>query len=134
MQMDWEYNIVSGRNLLIVRATGKFSVASFEKMIVDIISDKRWSLGMDCLVDHSALDLSDTFYSDIKETAEIHKRYDSRIGRGKIAVVLGGEEDFGKSRMYVTLLGSDVHATVESFRTTDEARQWLAEDGDHLTL
>ncbi len=130
--MDWEYNIVCGRNLLIVRATGKFSVASFEKMIIDIISDKCWAPGMDCLVDHSALDLSDTFYSDIKEAAEIHKRYDSRIGRGRIAVVLGGEEDFDKSRLYVTLLGSEVQATVNPFRTTDEARQWLAEDiGDH---
>ena len=131
--MNWEYNIVSGRNLLIVRAMGKFAVASFEKMIVDIISDKRWSPGMDCLIDHSALDLSGTFNSEIKEAAEIHKRYDSRIGHGRIAVVLGGEEDFDKSRMYVTLLGSDVHATVNSCRTTDEARQWLAEDnGDNL--
>ena len=128
--MEWEYNFVTGRNLLIVRASGKFSVASFEKMIIEIASDKRWSPGMDCLLDHSALDLSDTFNSDIKEATELHKRYDSRIGHGRIAVVFGGEENFDKSLMYVTLLGSDVHATVNAFRTTDEARQWLAEDND----
>ena len=54
------------------------------------------------------------------------------LHRGRTAVVLGGKEDFDKSRLYVTLLGSDVHATVNSFLTTDEARRWLAEDnGDH---
>jgi hypothetical protein len=130
--MNWEYNFVIGRNLLIVRATGKFSVASFEKMIIDSISDERWSPGMNCLVDHSALDLSGTYYSELKEAAEIHKKYDSRIGGGRIAVVMGGEENFDKSSMYVTLLESDVHATVKPFRTTDEARHWLAEDnGNH---
>jgi hypothetical protein len=125
--MNWEHHIACGRNLLIVRAMGTFSVESFEKMIIDIISDKCWSPGMDCLIDHSALDLSSTLYGDIKEAAQIHKKYDSRIGRGRIAVVLGGEEDFEKSRLYVTLLGSDVLATVNPFRIADEARQWLAE-------
>jgi hypothetical protein len=130
--MNWEYNFVIGRNLLIVRAMGKFSVASFEKMIIDIISEERWSPGMNCLVDHSALDLSGTLYIELKEAAEIHKKYDSRIGGGRIAVVLGEEKDFDKSKMFVTLLGSDVHAIVKPFRTTDKARQWLAEEnGNH---
>jgi hypothetical protein len=130
--MNWEYNFVIGRNLLIVRAMGKFSVASFEEMIIDIISDERWSPGMNCLVDHSAMNLSGTYYIELKEAAEIHKKYDTRIGRGRIAVVLGGDEDFDKSSIFVMLLGFDVHGTVKPFRTTDEARHWLAEDnGDN---
>lgn len=124
--MNWEYNILNDRNLLITRAMGKFSVASFKNMVVEFLSDKRWSPGMDCLVDHSVLDLSETQPADIRVAAEIHKRYDAQIGRGKIAVVFGGEAEFGLGRMYEGLLGSEVLATVRSFRTADEARQWLA--------
>jgi hypothetical protein len=125
--MNWEYNIVDDRDLLIVRAAGKFSVASFENMILEIYSDKRWSPGMDCLIDFSALDVSETGFVDILTATNIHKRYDTQIGPGRVAVVLGGEIHFGLGRLYETLLGSNVLATVKSFRTTDDARQWLAD-------
>lgn len=77
---------------------------------------------------HSALDLSDTFYGVIKDAAEMHKKYDSRIGPGRIAIALRGENYFEKSRMFITLLRSNVRATVNSFPTTDEARKGLAEN------
>jgi predicted heme/steroid binding protein len=128
MQMDWEYNIARGRNLLIARGTGKFSATSFERMLFDILFSESWMPGMNALVDHSALDLSYTFNDEIKKATEIYKKYDSRIGRGRIALVLGREEDFDKSCLFVTLLGPDVLATVKSFQTTEEARQWLADD------
>jgi hypothetical protein len=132
MAMNWEYNFVNDRNLLTLRATGKFSVASFEKMIIDILSDKRWLPGMDCLIDHSTLDLSETSSDHIKAAADIHKRYNAQVGQGRIAVVLGSEVDFGLGRMYEMFVESAVLATVRSFRTADEAREWLAEDNsDH---
>jgi len=125
--MNWEHNILTVRNLLIVRATGKFSVASFENMILEIHSDKQWSPGMDCLIDYSALDVSETRYDDILNATSIHKKYDTQIGVGRVAVVLGGAVHFGLGLLYEKLLGSKVLATVKSFRTADDARQWLAD-------
>jgi hypothetical protein len=124
--MDWEYKIMNERNLLVVRASGKFTVAAFEKMIMGVLSDNQWSPGMDCLMDHSALDLSETHSDEIQAAAEIHKRYDTWIGHGRVAMVLGSEKDFDKGRQYETLVETAVCATVKSFRTPDEARQWLA--------
>jgi hypothetical protein len=126
--MKWEYIILTARNLISVRASGKFSAASFEEMIRDIQSNEQWQPSMDRLIDFSLLDLTETTYDDIKITAEIHKKYDSRIGRCRIAVVFGRESDLGLGRMYETLLGSDVLSTVKSFLTADEARHWLAEE------
>lgn len=123
-----EYVIVNARNFISVRGSGSFSTASFEEMIRGIQSDEQWQPSMDCLIDFSILDLTKTTSSDIKMAVEIHKKYDFRIGRCRIAVVFGREADFGLGRMYETFLGSDVLSTVKSFRTADEARQWLAEE------
>ena len=124
--MKWQYVILNDRNLISVRASGTFSAVSFENMIVDIQSDPRWVPGMDRLIDFSALDLSKTTPGEIRAAAEIHKRYDSRIGHGRVAVVFAGEADLGLGRMYESFLGPDVTATVKSFQTADDARQWLA--------
>ncbi len=126
--MNWDYVIVNARNFISVRGSGNFSTASFEEMIRDIQSDEQWQPSMDCLIDFSILDLTETTSNDIKMAAEIHKKYDSRTGRCRIAVVFGREADFGLGRMYETFLGSDVLSTVKSFRTADEARQWLADE------
>ena len=126
--MKWEYVIVNARNFISVRGSGNFSTASFEEMIRDIQSDEQWQPSMDCLIDFSILDLTKTSSNDIKMAAAIHKKYDSQIGRCRIAVVFGREADFGLGRMYETFLGSEVLSTVRSFRTADEARQWLAEE------
>lgn len=126
--MQWEYVILSHRNLISVRASGPFSPASFEEMIKAIQADEHWRPNMDRLVDFSAVDLRKTTAQDILMTVEVHKKYDSRIGHGRIAVVFGREENLGLGRMYEASLGGSVLATVRSFRSADDARQWLAED------
>jgi hypothetical protein len=126
--MNWEYKILTERNLVSVRGAGKFSPVLFEEMIKDIQSNEQWRPNMDRLIDFNTVDFTETTPADIKAAAEIHKRYDSRIGQGRIAVVFGKEADLGLGRMYETFLGSDVAATVKSFRTADEARQWLAQE------
>lgn len=125
--MNWEYVILGHRNLISVRASGPFSPASFEAMIKAIQSDEQWRPNMDRLVDFSAVDLTQTTAQDIVMTVEVHRRYDARIGHGRIAVVFGKEANLGLGRMYEASLGSGVLATVRSFRTADEARRWLAE-------
>ncbi len=112
--------------MVITRATGIFSVGAFEEMLREILADSGWKPGMDCLVDHSMLDLSDTTTDDIRSAADIHKRYDTWIGNGKIAVVLGREADYELGLLYANFLGSDVLATVRAFGTPNEGRQWLA--------
>ncbi len=124
--MDWEYVILNHRNLVSVRATGKFSTALFEQMIKDIQSDNQWRPNMDCLVDFTSLDLTETTSNDIFMAADIHKRYDSIIGCGRVAMIFGREEDFGLGRLYENFLRPKVLATVRSFRTADDARHWLA--------
>lgn len=126
--MKWEYVILSHRNLISVRASGPFSPAMFEAMIKAIQSDEQWRPNMDRLVDFTAVDLRQTTAQDILATVEVHKQYDSKIGRGRIAVVFGREENLGLGRMYEVSLGTCVLATVRSFRSADEARNWLAED------
>jgi hypothetical protein len=126
--MQWEYVILSHRNLISVRASGPFSPDSFEEMIKAIQSDEQWRPNMDRLVDLSSVDLSKTTAQDILATVEIHKRYDARIGFGRIAAVFGRETALGLGRMYEVTLGPHVRAKVRSFRTADEARHWLAED------
>ncbi len=125
--MNWEYVVLTNRNLISVRTTGKFSAASFEMMIKDIQTNEQWRPGMDRLIDFSSPDLTETTFNDIQMAAEIHKKYNSQIGKGRIAVVFGKQADIGLGRLYETLLGSDVLAIVKSFRTADEAHQWLAE-------
>ncbi len=126
--MDWEYRILNDRNLISVRASGQFSISAFEDMIKDMQSDRKWRPNMDSLIDFSFLDFSATTADNIRMAAEIHKRYDYRICRGRIAVIFGRESDFGLGRMYETFLESAVLATVRSFRNADEARHWIAEN------
>ncbi len=125
--MNWEYVILKDRNLISVRGSGKFSVASFEEMIRNIQSDVQWQPTLDRLIDFSMLDLTGTTSGDIRASAEIHRKYNTRIGCSRIAVVFGREADFGLGRLYESFLESDILSTVKSFRTADEARQWLAE-------
>jgi hypothetical protein len=130
--MQWDFVILSDRNLINVRAWGKFSAASFEGMINDIQSHEQWRTNMDRLFDFSGMDLTETTPDDISACAKIHMKYNSRIGHGRIAVVFRKEAAFGLGRLYETCLGSDVLATVKSFHTADEARHWLAEGASHI--
>jgi hypothetical protein len=96
-------------------------------MLREVLADSQWMPGLDCLVDHSMLDLTGTGPDEIRSSAELHKRYDSWIGNGRIAVVFGRQDDLDLGTLYATLLGNDVLATVRSFRSADEAREWLAQ-------
>ena len=83
---------------------------------------------MDRIVDFSSVDLTKATAQDILQTVDIHKKYDSRMGSGRIAVVIGKEENIGLGRMYEMSLGPNVQAAVRTFRTADEARDWMAEE------
>lgn len=66
-------------------------------------------------------------------TFKQYKRYDNTkilhpLNPRYNDIVQGSESDFGISRMLDSMLEQDIQAIVRSFRSADEAREWLVNE------
>jgi hypothetical protein len=113
--------------LFIVTTEGDGDVEGIISFLKDIISHPEWKPGFNILLDHQALEI-DTIKSDgISKISSYFKSISSKLGSGKIALVMKRDIDFGITRIWEMITEPDVDIKIRVFRGLEKAKAWLDE-------
>ena len=122
--MNW--NVDDEGKFVVVRTSGQFSPEDHGRMVTDVVNRSFWSPGRDALFDHRALALEGRAFPLISEAADTHRKFDSRIGAGRAAIVMPNESMYGVGRMFEEMTDG-ISARLRIFRDEQQAREWLLE-------
>ena len=111
---------------VLVRTAGTFDVNDHMAMVTDILARLFWRAGRDSLFDHRALSFDGAGYSAMTAAAETHRSFDSRIGVGHTALVMGSLADYGIGRMFDGMVQGGVQSPMRVFTDIASAEAWLA--------
>ena len=125
--MEWTSNFRDDGILEII-TSGTFLLNDFIEMCEELLLDERWKPGINCLLDHRKLDLKSVDHSTVFNATNIHREYDEKIGKSKIAVIVRGMGGYGVIRETQGCIGDDVQSEIMPFFDPNEALEWLKED------
>jgi len=110
-------------NVTTYECEGKLSVPEITEAVQALYEGVPTS---NILWDLSSADTSELRTDDIQGIASfVKRRAHSRVG-GKTAIVAGGDLSFGLSRIYEAYAAMEgQQSEVRTFRSVDEAKQWL---------
>jgi hypothetical protein len=112
--------------LVICRMSGAATPEDFVVSTQAMISNPRFTLGMDRVADLTELDASALTSGDIEQIAVTQAPYVDEIGPGRLVLVTGHSSlTFGLSRMFEMYFNVDAGASLLVFETVDEALAYL---------
>ena len=125
--MEWTVESRPGQDFVTVATRGEFTLHDHLRMIADVVSRDFWRPGTAVLFDHRALDFGETGLAAMRQASENHVANDERIGRGKAAVLMRTQADYGRGRQFEMLTEGRAEARVQIFLDEAEALRWLLE-------
>lgn len=123
--MQWTIEPGGERGWWRVTTTGRFSSEGHVQMVRDIVEHPSWVPGGDVLFDHRALELDETTFETMFRAAQTHRAFESAIGDGRAAIVMGGTAAFGNARQFELLLGDTTASRFNILLDEAEAIRWL---------
>lgn len=114
-----------GRNAVTLELVGRLSVAEATAALAEIGADERLRQAPTGLVDATALAGIDLEARDVRQLAFLASQADQLWTGGRWAIVAPSDLIYGMARMY-QLIRSEAPYELGVFRSTAEARRWLA--------
>ena len=115
----------STHNQFTVTTEGEGTVEGIIAFLKDIIAHSQCKPGVRILLDHRKLRVDKIKMSGVERVSSFFKAIGSKLGAGKLALVMQRDIDFGIARAWEILTADDVDIQIEVFRSIDEARAWL---------
>jgi hypothetical protein len=125
--MEWTVERKPGQDFVTVATRGEFTLHDHLRMIGDVVSRDFWRPGTSVLFDHRELDFGETGLAAMRQASENHAANDDRIGRGKAAVLMRTQADYGRGRQFEMLTDGRVGARMQIFLDEAQALRWLLE-------
>lgn len=122
--MDYELDVVEGPFQVILRTSGVASVKVFTRLNHVLRSDPRISDGMNMLLDHSRLDMSQVTTEQIRSIAA-NTSGDYQGRGGLVAIVMPQPASFGLGRMWQSFTGEEISARTRVVDSVEAAYRWL---------
>ena len=121
------YDIVWGGDPedVLLTTRGRVSVGDLHEMIRAGLADSRFREGMKILIDHTQATWWSLSNEEILSRAELIRSDAERIGRQRMAFVMGSNVDLGIGRMLQAYISDLSRIQFEVFGTAVEARAWL---------
>jgi hypothetical protein len=117
--------------LVICRMSGEAKPEDFVVSTRAMISNPRFTPGMDRVADLTELDVSAFTPNDIEQIAVTQAPHVAGIGPGQFVIVTGYSPlRYGLSRMFEAYFNVDAGASLRVFETVDQALAYLRPDED----
>ena len=126
--MKWSIEFTKDKNYITVTLTGNFNASDHRQMIEDILSQNYWKSGMNLLIDSRVVDYSKSTLDVMRQAGANMSKFESQIGSGKAAVLMGTLFEFGKGRQFEILAEDKSPANIRIFLDESQAVQWLNEN------
>jgi hypothetical protein len=110
---------------VLLTTRGRVSVGDLHEMIRAGLADPQFREGMKILIDHTQATWWSLSNEEILDRAELIRADAEKIGRQRVAFVMGSKVDFGIGRMLQSHISDLSRIQFEVFGTAAEARAWL---------
>ena len=128
--MPAEHRIDTDNSIIVTTWSGEASDSDLIDSLTRYqqeIRDRADHHTYDEILDFSQADGFSLTTDGIRRLAQLSVANEVAGVRTRLAIVVASTLAYGLGRMYESLLESEILSTVKSFRTADEARQWLTE-------
>ena len=128
MGSGYEITMIAGGNAMAVTWRGEVEIGLWRTFVTDLVDDERVRLGLGRLHDFRAVNVD--FDQDmVGQMAAVIDANDDKLGRRRIALLVGGDVDFGVMRMLASM--SDTQGSdVQVFRVGVAALAWVGAPDD----
>jgi hypothetical protein len=122
-----EYEVVWGGDPedVLITTSGDASVEQLHAAVVEAVADPRFHQGMKVLMDHTQTRWWALSNDDIRLRAALIRADALRVGRQRVAFVVGSPVDFGIGRMLHSLVEGGVEFDAKVFDSLSAGRDWL---------
>lgn len=120
------YEILCFDDFLEVKTYGDADLQVFKDLIQAFTTHEHWHTGGALLINHSELNSAPLTNDDLWELADFAIPLQSRIGKAKIAILVGRPLEFGIGRVWQVFALKGRESVSELFRSRDEAISWLS--------
>ncbi len=113
-------------SLVVCRTSGVASVAGYEAMMRALASDPQFRPGVDLIVDHTNVDVSELTAAEIERVADLRARFTGAVA-ARAAGVVGPASPmrYGLGRMFEAYITAQRGTGITVFETVEEAMAWL---------
>lgn len=108
-----------------VTTTGRFDAEDHVRMVREITGHADWRPGCDVLFDHRAVDWDGVNFETMFRAVQTHRAFESRIGDGRAAIVVGHGAAVGSVRQFELLLGEGTATRFNVVQDEAAAIRWL---------
>jgi len=124
-QMNYEFRFEPEKNFVSIRCYGTATAEGYAALGRDLLDHPLMQPGIDGLVDERELDLSDYSSEDLRANAALIRSQSADWGSGRWAYVVQFDVAFGMGRMWEAHTDDGIEARARTFRSIDDAREWL---------
>ena len=109
-----------------VKTSGVAEFKGFQDFAKSLIEHDMWKPGSNILIDHTELDASLLTTKDIRTIANLCGEYRTHFGKGKIAIIVARDLEYGMVRMWQAFMENNVWDMSDKlFKSRDEAKSWM---------
>jgi hypothetical protein len=120
-----EYVLSYGDGIFEVRTAGEGCTPDFAGIIESIIMHPEWHSGGRVFIDHSYINFASLSADDVRDVSIICARYRRELGHGKCAILVSGDVEFGKTRMWESTIEGNWDMQVKVSRDREILFSWL---------
>ncbi|MBN2428807.1 MAG: hypothetical protein JXK94_10770 [Deltaproteobacteria bacterium] len=121
--MEYKVDFVDG--YFDVKLFGKSCVEESAAYFDYLITHKQWRPGSLVISDETDLEIRHLTINDLEKIAKVCEERRTAIGSARFAAVVPQDLLFGMNRMFQVYVDPYWDATIDAFRSRDEALAWL---------
>ena len=133
MTMKFDVQWIEGKGYYYVQMEGDFDLTAYEKAYRRLIESGDFPPGASILWDARGCSLGNLNARTMSKLVDLFRSQSEKRGKGKAAVVVGKELDFGLTRMFEMAYQDKISFQIRIFRSVEEADQWLVAGMDGST-
>ena len=124
--MSYSYRIFPEQNLVFVVADGRVRGEEVIAESTRMFEDPAWRRGIDQLCDFRAVTGVAVTLDEMKRIMDLERRFDDRIGPGRLALVVGSELHETLCQLYAAMARLRRRPQqIRVFLSMDEALAWM---------
>lgn len=109
----------------LIETQGEFDIEDFNALAAELMAHPCWKPAIACLFDYRNTQFIRVRPEDLEKARVLHKANDSRIGKGRSALVMKDTGNYGVGRMYQGSTEFHVQTEFKIFTDIEEARSWV---------
>ncbi len=120
-----EYKVAFVNGYFDVKLIGKSSVEDAAAYFDYLIAHKQWRPGSLVLSDETNIEIGHLIIKDLEEFSRICGERRTAIGSARFAAIVPQDLIFGINRMFQVYVEPYWDATIDAFKSRDDALSWL---------